>query len=80
MYILVAQILRQKEQALKLATIVSDGKSSFRGLALPKKGQTHWPVQVSPIKPKGSQKMILCTENGKKQKYLVNSTNDQHRI
>lgn len=43
-------------------------KAALEDLALSKKGQTHWPVQVSPTQPKGSQKMALCTQNGEELK------------
>ena len=62
LYVLVAQRFRQN-----LRVVVSDGKkkkADSEDLTLPKKAQTHWPVQVSPIQPKRSQKMALCTQNG----------------
>ena len=57
MYVLTAQRFRQN-----LLVVVSDEKKKkvdLEDLTLPKKAQTHWPVQVSPIQPKGSQKMSL---------------------
>lgn len=39
-------------------------KAVLEGLAFLKKDQIHWPVQVSPIQPKESQKMALCAQNG----------------
>ena len=61
MYVLVAQRFRQN-----LLVVVSDEKkkAALEDLTLPKKVQTHWPVQVSPVQPKRNQKMALCTQNG----------------
>lgn len=39
-------------------------KAVLEGLAFLKKGQIYWPVQVSPIQSKESQKMALCIQNG----------------
>lgn len=57
MYVLTAQRFRQN-----LLAVVSDEKKKvdLEDLTLPKKAQTHWPVQISPIQPKRSHKMALC--------------------